>query len=69
VIVTGVGGTGHRGNFRRTTSQAVVRLADDRSLAGRVLAWWSEDAPRLIEFGDRGYRDFVEMEIRTPTRS
>jgi NAD(P)-dependent dehydrogenase (short-subunit alcohol dehydrogenase family) len=38
----------------------VVRLADDRSLAGRVVAWWSESAPRLIEWGDRGYRDFVE---------
>ena len=42
-----------------TTEQiagAVVRLADDRALAGRVLIWWSEDAPRLIDWGDRGYR-------------
>ena len=37
-------------------SEAVVRLAEDRSLAGRVLVWWSEDVPRLIEWGDRGYR-------------
>jgi NAD(P)-dependent dehydrogenase (short-subunit alcohol dehydrogenase family) len=37
-------------------SEAVVRLADDRSLAGRVLVWWSEDAPYLIQWGDRGYR-------------
>jgi NAD(P)-dependent dehydrogenase (short-subunit alcohol dehydrogenase family) len=37
--------------------EAVVRLADDVSLAGRVLVWWSEDAPRLIPWGDRGYRD------------
>jgi len=42
-------------------SDAVVRLAEDRSLAGRVLVWWSEDAPRLIEWGDRGYRDLVEF--------
>jgi len=41
-------------------ADAVVRLAVDRSLAGRVLVWWSENAPRLIEWGDRGYRDFVE---------
>ena len=40
-------------------SEAVVRLADDESLAGRVLVWWSEDAPRLIQWGDRGYRDLV----------
>jgi NAD(P)-dependent dehydrogenase (short-subunit alcohol dehydrogenase family) len=38
-------------------ADAVVRLADDPSLAGRVLVWWSEDAPRLIQWGDRGYRD------------
>lgn len=40
-------------------SDAVVRLAEDRSLAGRILVWWSEDAPRLIEWGDRGYRELV----------
>ncbi len=40
-------------------SEAVLRLAEDRSLAGRVLVWWSEDAPRLVEWGDRGYRNFV----------
>lgn len=42
-------------------AEAVVRLAQDRTLAGRVLVWWSEDAPRLIEWGDRGYRNFVEF--------
>jgi NAD(P)-dependent dehydrogenase (short-subunit alcohol dehydrogenase family) len=42
-------------------ADAVVRLAKDRSLAGRVLVWWSEDAPRLIEWGDRGYRNVVEF--------
>jgi hypothetical protein len=40
-------------------AEAVVRLADDASLAGRVLVWWSEDAPQLIQWGDRGYRDLV----------
>jgi NAD(P)-dependent dehydrogenase (short-subunit alcohol dehydrogenase family) len=33
----------------------VLRLATDESLTGRVLIWWSEDSPRLIEWGDRGY--------------
>jgi NAD(P)-dependent dehydrogenase (short-subunit alcohol dehydrogenase family) len=40
---------------------AVIRLATDRSLAGRVLLWWSDDVPRLITWGDRGYADAVEM--------
>ena len=44
-----------------TTGQVadiVVRIAGDGSLAGRVIVWWSEDdAPRLIEWGDRGYRN------------
>jgi NAD(P)-dependent dehydrogenase (short-subunit alcohol dehydrogenase family) len=42
-------------------SEAVVRLGEDRSLAGRVLVWWSEGTPRLIEWGDRGYHKFVEF--------
>ncbi len=36
----------------------VARIADDRALTGRVVVWWSEDAPRLIAWGDRGYRRF-----------
>jgi NAD(P)-dependent dehydrogenase (short-subunit alcohol dehydrogenase family) len=43
-------------------AEAVVRLADDVTLAGRVLVWWSEDAPRLIQWGDRGYRDLVAFD-------
>jgi NAD(P)-dependent dehydrogenase (short-subunit alcohol dehydrogenase family) len=43
-------------------AEAVVRLADDVSLAGRVLVWWSEDGPKLIQWGDRGYRDLVAFE-------
>jgi len=37
-------------------ADAVLALARDESLAGRVMVWWShEDAPKLIPFGDRGY--------------
>ncbi len=36
-------------------ADAVVRLATDESLAGRVLVWWSEDEPGLIPWADRGY--------------
>jgi len=42
-------------------SHAVVRLAEDPAIYGRVLVWWSEDAPRIIEWGDRGYRDSVDF--------
>jgi len=33
----------------------VAQLAADRSLSGRVVVWWSDDEPRLIEWADRGY--------------
>jgi NAD(P)-dependent dehydrogenase (short-subunit alcohol dehydrogenase family) len=36
-------------------ASAVVHLATDETLAGRVLAWWSDDPPRFIAGGDRGY--------------
>ena len=36
-------------------ANAVVHLATDGSLAGRVLVWWSDDPPRFIASGDRGY--------------
>ncbi len=48
-------------------AEAVVRLADDVSLAGRVLVWWSEDVPQLIKWGDRGYRDLVAFDGNGPT--
>lgn len=38
----------------------VLRIAGDNSLNGRVIVWWSEDAPRTIGWGDRGYRTFEE---------
>src|SRR5499426_466197 len=47
-------------------ADAVMRLADDRSLAGRVLVWWSEDAPQLIQWGDRGYRDLIDFDGNEP---
>jgi len=40
-------------------ADAVVRLASDESLHGRVLVWWSEDEPRLIPWGDLGYAALV----------
>jgi NAD(P)-dependent dehydrogenase (short-subunit alcohol dehydrogenase family) len=39
---------------------AVVRLATDETLYGRILIWWSEYAPRFIPFGDRGYANLVD---------
>jgi NAD(P)-dependent dehydrogenase (short-subunit alcohol dehydrogenase family) len=33
----------------------VLRLATDEALFGRVVVWQSEDVPRLIPPGDRGY--------------
>jgi len=42
-------------------ADAVVLLANNVALAGRVLVWWSEDAPRLIEWGDRGYTAYAEF--------
>lgn len=44
-------------------SQAVVRLVEDRSLAGRVLVWWSEGSPHLIQWGDRGYRETIDFRL------
>jgi hypothetical protein len=36
-------------------ADAVLRLATDESLAGRVLVWWSDDAPGLIPWCDAGH--------------
>jgi hypothetical protein len=36
-------------------AEAVLRLAGDETLAGRVLVYWPGQPPRLIPFGDRGY--------------
>jgi len=45
---------------------AVLYLATDESLVGRVLLWWSEDEPRLIRWGDRGYAGADEIGWREP---
>jgi 3-oxoacyl-[acyl-carrier protein] reductase len=42
----------------------VVRLASDDSLNGRIVVWWSEDPPRLIRWGDRGYGELAELPAR-----
>ena len=44
-------------------AEMVYRMAADESMNGRVVVWWSEDAPRVIEWGDRGYRDW-QGEVR-----
>jgi len=44
-------------------ASAVIRLATDDSLAGSVLLWWSDDAPRLIAWGDRGYREALDADV------
>jgi hypothetical protein len=42
---------------------AVLRLAADESLSGRVVLWWSDDVPRLITWTDRGYRDALDFPV------
>jgi NAD(P)-dependent dehydrogenase (short-subunit alcohol dehydrogenase family) len=34
---------------------AVLRLATDEKLYGRVMVWWSDEEPGLIRWGDNGY--------------
>ena len=45
-------------------AELVAELAGDVSLSGRIVAWWSEDEPRLIEWGDRGYRSHTPFRDR-----
>jgi hypothetical protein len=40
-------------------ADATVRLVTDETLRGCILVWWPEDAPRLISWADRGYRELV----------
>ncbi|HZR23757.1 MAG TPA: SDR family oxidoreductase [Vicinamibacterales bacterium] len=42
-------------------ADVVARLATDSTLNGRIVVWWSEDQPRLVTWGDRGYRSFEEF--------
>jgi NAD(P)-dependent dehydrogenase (short-subunit alcohol dehydrogenase family) len=50
------GGVPSRLTTLEEISSAVVQLATDETLAGRVLVWWSDDVPRLIPWGDPGYQ-------------
>jgi len=38
---------------------AVVSLAKDDSLAGRILVWWSDDQPGLVPWADRGHAELI----------
>lgn len=49
-------------------AEAVVRLATDESLAGRVVLWWSEDSPRMIRWTDRGYAAYEDWSIPPESR-
>ena len=40
---------------------AVLRLATDQSLAGRVMVWVGGQPPRLIPFGDPGFASLDDM--------
>jgi hypothetical protein len=42
-------------------ADAVLALSRSQSLNGRVVIWWSDDLPRIIEWGDQGYRDAAEF--------
>ena len=42
-------------------ADAVLRLATDESLAGRVMVWFGGQPPRLIPFGDPGYAHLDEI--------
>lgn len=44
-------------------AEMVVALAIDSSLNGRIVVWWSEDSPRIVEWGDRGYRNAAEFPL------
>jgi NAD(P)-dependent dehydrogenase (short-subunit alcohol dehydrogenase family) len=40
---------------------AVLRLATDESLAGRLMVWFGGQPPRLIPFGDPGYASLDDL--------
>lgn len=42
-------------------AEAVTKLSTDKLLNGRIVIWWSDDKPRIIEWGDQGYRDAAEF--------
>jgi NAD(P)-dependent dehydrogenase (short-subunit alcohol dehydrogenase family) len=44
-------------------ADAVMRLARDESLFGRVLVWWPDDARGLVPWGDRGYGELEAIAL------
>jgi NAD(P)-dependent dehydrogenase (short-subunit alcohol dehydrogenase family) len=42
-------------------ADAVIQLATDESLAGRIMVWWGGQPPRLIPPGDPGYAELEEF--------
>jgi NAD(P)-dependent dehydrogenase (short-subunit alcohol dehydrogenase family) len=42
-------------------ADAVLRLATDESLCGRVMVWFGGQPPRLIPFGDPGYASLGDV--------
>ena len=42
---------------------AIVRLATDEALYGRILVWHSEDSPQLIEWADPGFAKSVASKL------
>jgi NAD(P)-dependent dehydrogenase (short-subunit alcohol dehydrogenase family) len=44
-------------------ADTVFALSQNRELAGRVVVWWSEGPPQLVEWGDRGYRHVEPFDV------
>jgi hypothetical protein len=42
-------------------SGAILRLAADETLFGRVMVWWNGQPPRLIPQGDPGFAKLEEL--------
>jgi NAD(P)-dependent dehydrogenase (short-subunit alcohol dehydrogenase family) len=55
-----------------TTNQiagAVVRLATDESLAGRIVLWWSDDEPKVVEWGRSWVPEIVALQFPLTPRA
>ncbi|HLJ47470.1 MAG TPA: SDR family oxidoreductase [Bryobacteraceae bacterium] len=40
---------------------AILRLATDEALYGRIMVWWNGEPPRLIAQGDRGFQALEDL--------
>ncbi len=47
-------------------AEVVLQLATSDSLAGRVVLWWSDDEPKVIDWADRGYRTSEPFTLHFP---